>query len=177
MEKYGYFNNRFVFDEGQEVLLVECLLKASALYYGLSTSEVKSLAYKYAAQQNLNIPRSWVAAKQADSDWLSGFMKRHPNLSLRTPESISLSRATSFNRHNVKVFFDKYDSVLQKDSFTPDRIWSVDETGCTTVQKPRKIIAATGAKQVGAIVSAERGQLVTLCCAIIISVYFRLKSI
>ena len=46
LEKYGYFNNRFVFDEGQEVLLVEYLLKASALYYGLSTNEVKSLAYK-----------------------------------------------------------------------------------------------------------------------------------
>ena len=114
----------------------------------------------------MNIPRSWVAAKQAGSDWLSGFMKRHPNLSLRTPESTSLSHATSFNRHNVKVFFDKYDAVLQRDGFTPDRIWNVDETGCTTVQKPRKIIAATGAKQAGAIVSAERGQLVTLCCDI-----------
>ena len=104
LEKYGYFNNRFVFDDGQEVVLVEYLFKASALYYGLSPDEVKSLVYKYAAQQNLNIPRSWVAAKQAGSDWLSGFMKRHSNLSLRTPESTSLSRATSFNRHNVKVF-------------------------------------------------------------------------
>ena len=48
----------------------------------------------------------------------------------------------------------------------PGRIWNVDETGCTTVHKPAKVLATTGAKQVGAIVSAERGQLVTLCCAV-----------
>ena len=38
--------------------------------------------------------------------------------------------------------------------------------GCTTVQKPSKVIASTGVKQVGAIVSAERGQLVTVCCTV-----------
>ena len=157
LRKYGYFNNRSVFNISQELLLVEYLLKASALYYGLSTNEVKSLAYEYAAKLGLKIPNSWVAAKKTGSDWLSGFMKRHPNLTLRTPESTSLSRATSFNRHNVNAFYDKYESVLQRDGFTPDKIWNVDETGCITVQKPRKIIAATGVKQVGAVVSAERG--------------------
>ena len=114
----------------------------------------------------MKILNSWVAAKKAGSDWLSAFMKRHPNLTLRTPERTSLSRATSFNRHNVNTFYDKYESVSQRDEFTSDKIWNADETNCTTVQKPRKIIAATGVKQVGAVVSAERGQLVTLCCAV-----------
>ena len=34
------------------------------------------------------------------------------------------------------------------------------------MQKPSRIIASTCVKQVGAIVSAERGQLVTMCCAV-----------
>ena len=165
LRKYRYFNNRSIFNISQEILLAEYLLKASALYYGLSTNEVKSLAYEYAAKLGLKIPNSWVAAKKAGSGWLFGFIKRHPNLTLRTPESTSLSRATGFNRHNVNAFYGKYESVLQKDGFTPDKIWNVEETGCTTVQKPKKIIAATGVKQVGAVISAERGQLVTLCCA------------
>ena len=45
LRKYGYFNNRSVFNISQELLLVEYLLKASALYCGLSTNEVKFLAY------------------------------------------------------------------------------------------------------------------------------------
>lgn len=41
-------------------------------------------------------------------------------------------------------------------------IWNLDETGCTTVVNPPKIISTRGLKQVGQVTSAERGQLVTL---------------
>ncbi|XP_072022943.1 uncharacterized protein [Amphiura filiformis] len=100
----------------------------------------------------------------AGIDWLDGFMKRNETLSLRTPEATSLSRATSW--HNVDTFFNNLQTVLERHEFPPEKIWNLDETGCTTVQRPNKVIAKTGAKQVGAIVSAERGQLVTLCCAV-----------
>ena len=97
-------------------------LISCALHYGLHTNEVKSLAYKYAAKLGLKIPSLWVAAKKAGSDWLSDFRKRHPNLTLRTPESISFNCATSFNRHKVNAFYDKYELVLQRDEFTRDKI-------------------------------------------------------
>ncbi|KAL4107719.1 hypothetical protein QTP88_018015 [Uroleucon formosanum] len=38
----------------------------------------------------------------------------------------------------------------------------MDETGITTVQKPNKVVARKGSKQIGRITSAERGTLVTL---------------
>nr|XP_047129405.1 MFS-type transporter clz9-like [Hydra vulgaris] len=40
-------------------------------------------------------------------------------------------------------------------------IFNTDETGCSTVSAPTKIIAAKGSKQVGQVTSAERGTLVT----------------
>ena len=166
LSRYGYFNNRSVFTPSQEILLAEYLLKALALYNGLTPEDVRKLAYNYAAQAGLAMPGSWVNAKQAGADWFSAFLKRHPELALRTQENTSLSRATSFNRHNVNTFYDKYSSLLERYCFTPEKIWNLDETGCTTVQKTKKIIAATGIKQVGAMVSSERGILITLCCAI-----------
>lgn len=36
----------------------------------------------------------------------------------------------------------------------------------TTVQRPKKVVAQKGTKQVGAIVSQERGQLVTVAVAV-----------
>ncbi|GBP12707.1 hypothetical protein EVAR_10346_1 [Eumeta japonica] len=76
-----------------------------------------------------------------------------------------MSRSTSFNRTNVNAFFEKYQGLLQRHEFSACRIWNMDETGVTTVQKPNKIVGACGQKQVGAITSAERGTLVTLACA------------
>lgn len=42
----------------------------------------------------------------------------------------------------------------------------MDETWITTVQKPNKIVARRGFKQIGSITSAERGTLVTLAFAV-----------
>ncbi|KAK0133236.1 hypothetical protein N1851_031252 [Merluccius polli] len=45
-------------------------------------------------------------------------------------------------------------------------IYNVDETGVTTVQTPKQVVAEKGKKQVGAITSAERGELLTVVCAV-----------
>ena len=42
------------------------------------------------------------------------------------------------------------------------KFFNLDETGVTRVQKPVKILATKAAKQVGSVVSQERGTLVTM---------------
>ena len=54
---------------------------------------------------------------------------------------------------------------METDHFPPHRIFNVDETGISHVQKPEKILAAKGTKQVGNLTSAERGQNVMVVCA------------
>ena len=166
VETVGYPKNRCVFSTAEEASLTEYAKKAARLFYGLSTTQTRKLAYDYARTLNKDIPSSWAENERAGEDWLSGFLKRNATISLRSPEATSLSRATSFNRFNVAKFFDILMEVYARDQYGPERIWNVDETGSTTVHKPAKVLATTGAKQVGAIVSAERGQLVTLCCAV-----------
>ena len=51
-------------------------------------------------------------------------------------------------------------------SIPPQNIWNLDETGISTVVKPRRILAKKGVKQIGQILSTERGVLVTMCCCI-----------
>ncbi|XP_004207216.3 uncharacterized protein LOC101237152 [Hydra vulgaris] len=77
-----------------------------------------------------------------------------------------MARATAFNCYTVGEFFTNLKDVRLRHKFQPQNIYNVDETGLTTVQKPVKVIAKKGDKQVGRITSAERGTLVTVCCAV-----------
>lgn len=158
----GYRSTKRVFSDEQESLMANYLLDAASIFYGLSTKEVRTLAYQLAVRYNIATPLNWSENKLAGPDWFSGFMKRHPQLSIRAPQATSLARATSFNKANVKLFFDNLIAVMDREKFQAKDIWNVDETGVTTVQRPNRIVAKRGTKQVGAITSAERGTLVTI---------------
>lgn len=161
--KHGFGN---VFDEKEEQALAEYLIKASQMCYGLTVKATSEFAYQFAVANDKTVPQSWIANKRAGLEWIRLFRKRQPTLSLRTPEATSLSRATSFNKHNVSTFFHNLQQVLTKHKFDINQIYNCDETAVTTVHRPPKIIATTGQKQVGKVTSAERGILVTMCVAI-----------
>ena len=71
-------------------------------------------------------------------------MKRHPELSLRTPEPTSLARSTAFNKHTVGEFFQNFKTVRNRYKYNSNWIYNVDETGLTTVRKPVKVLAGRG---------------------------------
>ena len=105
----------------------------------------------------------WQSEKMAREDWMTGFLSRNLNLSIRSPEATSLSRATAFNRPNITAFFDIMETVIKKHNLQGRNIFNFDESGVTTVQKVPKVISQKGLKQVGQVTSAERGELVTTC--------------
>ena len=153
--------NKRIFSLEQESKLADYLKTCSKMCHGLTTVQVRELAFQYAKANNVATD-VWIQQEKATKEWLRGFLKRNSTLSVRKPENTSLSRATSFNPHNVAMFYDNLEAVLQKYNFEPHRIWNLDETGCSTVTNPPKVIAVRGLKQVGQISSAERGNLVTM---------------
>lgn len=157
------YTHKQVFNKEQECLLADYLKKTSKMFHGLTSTQAKQLAFEMAERNKISMPPTWKEKKMAGHDWLSAFLKRNPTLSLRTPEATSLARATAFNRHTITEFFNLLEGLISTLKITGDRIFNLDETGLTTVQKVPKVISEKGLKQVGQVTSRERGELVTVC--------------
>lgn len=158
----GNYAVRQVLTRAMEEELAAYLKQCSNMFYGLTPKITRQLTYEYALMNKVNVPNSWKRDESAGKDWFTGFMERHGDLSLRTPEATSLARMTSFNRTNLGVFQGKLEELLARYSLTESSIYNLDETGCTTVQRLPKIIAQKGAHQIGQVTSRERGELITL---------------
>lgn len=107
------------------------VVKMQQMFHGITPVDLRTLAFDLAEKNN--IPHPFNREKgMAGKDWFSGFMRRHPNLSVREPEPTSLSRAAAFNRVQVGRFFQLYSDVLEKEHIPPTRIYNADESGIST---------------------------------------------
>ena len=146
--------------------LAEYALEMESRFYGLTIRDLRSIAFQLAERNNLPHPFNRTMM-MAGLDWVHGFLKRHPKLSIRQPEATSMARAAAFNKVNVEKFFKLLKTTIEGKNVESTRIYNVDETGITTVQaRPSRIVALKGKHQVGCVTSAERGVLVTaVICA------------
>ncbi|KAJ4437503.1 hypothetical protein ANN_17648, partial [Periplaneta americana] len=69
------------------------------IYYGITPRELRLLAFDIAERNE--IPRRFSKEKRiVGKKWYYTFMRRHPELNLRQPESTSFARAKRFNKEN-----------------------------------------------------------------------------
>ena len=119
--------------EGFEEELVEYCLEMDRTFYGLRRRDVRKMAYQLAILNKLKHPFS-IEAKMAGKKWLQKFLRRHPQLSFRKPQLISMARVQAFTKENVGLFFNLLKPQLEKIQFRAHRIFNCDETGITVVQ-------------------------------------------
>lgn len=155
---------RPIFTPQQEHEIAEQVKLLGSLYYGLSVTDLRKVVYKYAVLNNIknNFDEN---SKTAGVDWVHGFMRRNPSVSIRKAEATSLNRVSAFNKEEITNFYDKLGDLMQKYKFLPNNIYNADETGITTVTDPGKVLAEKGQRRVGAVTSGERGSNITVMCA------------
>lgn len=153
-----------VFSPETESALVKHIIQFEEMLYGFTITDIRRLAFQLAQKHNLPHPFNR-ENKIAGKKWFYGFMRRHPELAVRQPESTSLARARGFQREKVMQFFDILETLVDKYKITANTIFNVDESGYTTVQKKmQKVVSQKGKRQVSGIASGERGVNTTMVC-------------
>nr|CAH7731311.1 unnamed protein product [Callosobruchus chinensis] len=146
-----------VFSAEIEQDLENQILKMEECFFGLTIRDIRRAAFQFAEKND--IPHSFNKQKgMAGKAWYYNFMKRYPKLSLRQPESTSLARCKGFSRENVNHFYVILENLVDQYKIDSTKIYNVDESGFSTVQKKsQKIVSRKGKKNVGTVASRERG--------------------
>lgn len=95
---------RCVFTSEQETVIANYIRSLNDQFVGFTAKEVRSFAYDLAVANGIRNP--FKDSKEiAGVDWLIGFLRRHPDISLRKADSRSLlSRAPQWTSKDLLVF-------------------------------------------------------------------------
>jgi hypothetical protein len=131
-------------------------------FSGLTIADIMRLAYQLAVRNGIK-NQFCKGNEKAGRKWLKNFLHHHPEISVKTPEGLSLSRARGFTPESVAQFFKIYEPAMDTIHHNFARLYYCDKTGITFVQhKHIKILGLKGKRQISSLQSAEQGFLVTV---------------
>ena len=159
-----------VLSDDEEEQLANYLIKMADMGFGLSPDTVKRLAYKIVERSGRKHP---FRDEKAGRAWFDGFRRRHPKLTIRSPQPLSYCRALCSNPETINDFFGKLGAIYGKLNLIskPMLVFNLDETNVTIVHKPGKVVTELGRRNVYAITSAEKGKTHTILACVSASGY------
>ena len=154
-----------VLTANEEEKLAQYIVEMADMGFGLSRDDIKVTAYRIVENSGGSHPFHDESAGRA---WLDGFMERHPNLTLRTPQPPSYNRAVCANLSTINDYFAKLGAIYARLNISTKamQVYNMDKCGITIVHKPGKVVAELGRKNVWSITSAEKGKPHTLLCCV-----------
>ncbi|XP_052278809.1 uncharacterized protein LOC127877190 [Dreissena polymorpha] len=146
-----------------EVELVEKIKRAANMGFGITRRMLLVKIGRIVRKLGIKSPfRNGVPGK----DWIAGFLKRHPDVSLRTPQALSTCRARMLNETVTNNYFNDLawllESLCLQDK--PVRIWNIDETSVPLLHKPARVLGPSGAKNIPGRVGNNRENVSVLAC-------------
>ena len=156
-------------DEEEEKLAIY-LVEMADMGFGLSRDTVMHLAYRIVAKAERKHP---FKDEKAGCAWFDGFQRRHPKLTIHSPQPLSYSRALRASTETINYFFGKLGALYGKLNLIskPMQIFNCDETGVSVVHKLGKVITELGRRKVYALTSGERGKTHTILSCVSASGY------
>src|SRR6218665_1226218 len=106
----GRFKRTFTIE--MENQLKQRVVEMEGIFYGMSTADLRLIAYDFAEINNVNHSFNR-RQRMAGKDWMMNFIKRH-HLAVRIPQSTSMNRVLAFEREKVDRFFSLLESIQSR---------------------------------------------------------------
>ena len=130
-------------DEEEREIVETCLIFGD-WGYGIGKKEVLGVVGDYCKWNKIDVFPSGVPK----IEWWRGFLRRHPELSLRKPQALQISRAKAATPQVIDQWFSVLEPLINRLGLTnhPERIFNSDETSFCLSGRPQRVLAKKGAK-------------------------------
>ena len=147
--------------EAEEQQLADWAIEMGKIGYGCTREQISLMVQKPLDKDGRQNP---FLNNRPGKDWWYAFLRRHPELAMRSPEPLQLARASACSEEILSRWYTAFKQFLEvNDLNDPARIWNADETGCPLCPKSGKVLALSGAKNVYQVTSDTKEQITTLC--------------
>lgn len=138
--------------------LVNFLLESAKIGCGRTRKEVLAIVGKMLSARGNK--------EEVTTGWWNRFLKRHHELTLRTPATVSMARAGAGTRENIDNYFDTLEQILEETSLVdhPALIYNMDEAGFPLDPKPLKTVHRRGEKDPACVSSGYKSQVTVVAC-------------
>lgn len=120
--------NEQILSLAEEKTLIRWITRSSTLGVPITLAFTRELAEEL-RYSRLPLSSSSTVLPPLGKRWLDRFRKRNPRISSVFSRSIDTSRLEAFNYATVSAFFDALTNLFLENSYPPDAIFNVDETG------------------------------------------------
>ena len=144
--------------------LAAYLIDTSRQGYGKSKEIIMFMATQIAVKRGKKVPEGGLSEM-----WWRSFLKRHPEISLRTSQNFGMVR-TLVTRQTVEAFYKRLLETLQDNGIgnlldKPHLIFNADESGFEFDAINKIVAAAKGARHVPRISKGQHEKVTVLACA------------
>ncbi len=145
----------------EEEELVEFLCQCADIGYAKTRHEVFDIVSRMLTQKGVD------REKTVTRGWWTRFIARHYEvLSLRTPSTLSLARASASSTAAMDNYFDILEHTLKETGLCdyPGLIYNMDESGFPLNPKPIKTVNCRGSKNPYCVSSGSKSQVSIAAC-------------
>ena len=146
-----------VFHPDQEAVFVKHLLMCADALWPITTHQLKDYIERFVTINRSRATR--FRNGRPGKDWVSGFLRRHPELKQRRAHAISAAKAWGTTPAKLREFFDRLKPLLKSDGpdyCAPDCILNYDETALGDDAGDPRVITRRSTKTARAVLNNNR---------------------
>lgn len=128
--------------------------------FGLSKTQLKAKTGKIV--KSLKLKTGFKNDTPGD-DWFRGLQKRHPDIAMKKPQKLSVTRARAMNKSSVDKYFGKLKETIDKLNVQSHHIWNCDETNVQLEHKPTSVVGRKGGRVPGRVAHSKESVTVLGC--------------